>query len=69
MAYRDEDSILDQICEKQIFSAFYYEDLKFSEWLKKMHIKRNTIYNKELIKFGSSANPMLITFSYYVIKN
>ena len=29
MAYRDEDSILDQVYEKQIFSAFYYEDLKF----------------------------------------
>ena len=29
MVYRDEDSILDQIYEKQIFSAFYYEDLKF----------------------------------------
>ena len=29
MAYRDDDSILDQIYEKQIFSAFYYEDSKF----------------------------------------
>ena len=28
-AFRDEDSILDQIFEKQIFSNFYYEDLKF----------------------------------------
>ena len=27
--YRDEDSILDQIYEKQLFSAFYHEDLKF----------------------------------------
>ena len=26
MVYRDEDSILDQICEKQIFSVFYYKD-------------------------------------------
>ena len=31
MAYRDEDSILDQIHKKQIYSAFYYEDLKFEE--------------------------------------
>ena len=29
MVYRDEDSILDHVYEKQIFSAFYYEDLKF----------------------------------------
>ena len=29
MVYGDEDSILDQIYEKQIFSAFYSEDLKF----------------------------------------
>ena len=29
IVYRDEDSILDQKYEKQIFSAFYYEDLKF----------------------------------------
>ena len=26
-----EDSILDQIYEKQIFSDFYYEDFKFLE--------------------------------------
>ena len=26
---RDEDNILDQIYVKQIFSDFYYEDLKF----------------------------------------
>ena len=31
MVYRDEDSILDQIYENQIFSAFYYEDLRFQE--------------------------------------
>ena len=29
MVYRDKDSILDQIYEKQIFSIFYSEDLKF----------------------------------------
>ena len=29
MVYGDEDSILDQIYEKQIFSAIYSEDLKF----------------------------------------
>ena len=29
IAYRDEDSISDQIYEKQIFSAFYSNDLKF----------------------------------------
>ena len=28
MAYRDEDSILDQIYEKLLFSTFKYEDLK-----------------------------------------
>ena len=31
MAFRDEDSIIDQIYEKQIFSAFYYVDSKFSK--------------------------------------
>ena len=29
MVYGDENSILDQIYEKQIFSTFYSEDLKF----------------------------------------
>ena len=38
MTYRDEHSILDQKYEKQIFSAFYYEELIFSKWFKKMHI-------------------------------
>ena len=28
MAYRDDDSISDQMYEKKIFSAFYYEGLK-----------------------------------------
>ena len=61
MAYRDEDSILDQQYEKQIFLAFYFENLKFKVWFKKMHILRNTaLYNKELIKLGFSANPMLV---------
>ena len=61
--YRDEDSISDQIYQKQIFSVFYYEDLKFWEWLKKMHIEeRNTaLYNiKELIKLGFSATSMQV---------
>ena len=31
MAYRDKDSILEQIYEKQLFLAFYYEELIFSE--------------------------------------
>ena len=35
---RDEDNILDQIYIKQMCSDFYYEDLKFWEWSKKMHI-------------------------------
>ena len=29
MTYRDEDSMLDQICQKQIFLDFYYDDLKY----------------------------------------
>ena len=28
-ASKDEDSILDQIYEKEVFSDFYYKDLKF----------------------------------------
>ena len=35
MAYRDEDSILDQKYEEQIFSAFFYEDWKENAYLKK----------------------------------
>ena len=35
---RDEDNIWDQIYLKQTCSDFYYEDLKFWEWLKRMHI-------------------------------
>ena len=35
---KDEDNILDQIYLKQTGSNFCYEDLKFWEWLKKMHI-------------------------------
>ena len=35
---RDEDNILDQIYLKQMCSDFYYEDLKFWEGLKKIHI-------------------------------
>ena len=31
MAYRDEDIILDQKYEKQIFWDLYYEDFKFRE--------------------------------------
>ena len=31
MPYRDKDSILVQMYDKQIFSAFYYEDLEFEE--------------------------------------
>ena len=29
ISYRDEDSIIDQKYEKQIFPALYYEDFKF----------------------------------------
>ena len=29
ISYRDEDSMLDQKYEKQIFLALYYEDFKF----------------------------------------
>ena len=36
VSYRDEDSILDQKYEKQIFWALYYEDFKFWKGLKKM---------------------------------
>ena len=49
-AKRDEGIISDQKYQKQIFWDLYFEDFKFWEWLKKMHIY--TAYkNKELIKF------------------
>ena len=35
---RDEDNILYKIYFQQMCSDFYYEDLKFWKWLKKMHI-------------------------------
>ena len=38
MAFREEDSIFNQLYEKQIFSDLYFEDLIFLKWLKKMHI-------------------------------
>ena len=38
LAYTDEGSILGQIYDEQIFSAFYFEDLIFWQWFKKMHI-------------------------------
>ena len=37
MVYRDEDSILDQIYQKQICSDFCYDDFLFSEHYSKMH--------------------------------
>ena len=38
---------LDQKYEKQIFCALYYEDFKFLEGLKKMHMERNTAQQQE----------------------
>ena len=38
VAFRDEDSILDQKYEKQILWDLYYEDFEMLEWLKDMHI-------------------------------
>ena len=38
MENRNENSILYQIYDKQIFLDFYHEDLKYKIWLKKMHI-------------------------------
>ena len=59
--YEDKDIILDQIYIEQMCLDFSYEDLKFWEWLKKMHIQRNTaLYMKELIKLGFSDNSMLV---------
>ena len=58
---RDEDNMLYQIYIKPMCSDFYYEDLKFWEWLKKMHTERNAaLYKKELIKLGFSDNWMLV---------
>ena len=58
---RDEDNILAQIYIKKIFSNFYYEVLKFYEWLRKKYIQRNSaFYKKELIKLGFSDNPILV---------
>ena len=38
MAYRDEDSIWDKKCAKQIFWNLYYEDFRIKIEMKKMHI-------------------------------
>ena len=58
MAYRDKDSILYQIYQKQI-SNFYYEDEILV--IQEIHIKRNTtLYNKELIKLVFMYNVMEI---------
>ena len=39
-SYEYEDSILEQMYEKQIFSDFFYEDFIFLKWV--MHIWSNT---------------------------
>ena len=50
MTYADEDSILDQNLEKQMFWNLYCEDFEFKKWLRKI---LNKLYNdKELIKCG-----------------
>ena len=38
LVVRDEGKIFDEIYETQIYSDFYYEDIVFLKWLKKMHI-------------------------------
>ena len=41
MVNRNEDSILDQIYEKQIFSGFYYADLEFLRVIEEIaHLSR-----------------------------
>ena len=64
MAYRDEDSILDQIYEKQILSAFYYEDLKENAYLKKYSTQQQGTH-----KIGFYCNPMLVCIFAYSYEN
>ena len=56
MAFRDEDSILDQIYEKQIFPAFYQNSK--SDLRKCIFLRNTALNNKDLLKLGFSANPM-----------
>ena len=52
MTYRDENSIIDQIYQKQIFLDVYYEDLKFkNDWRKSIFKKYNTL-QQETHKIG-----------------
>ena len=57
MAYKGEESILDHIYEKQMYSDFYYDHLK-CRW-RRLHIYTNTaLYNKELIIYWLYATNM-----------
>ena len=46
---RDEDKILDQIFIKRMCLEFYYEDLKFWEWLKKWIFKEMQLSTRKII--------------------
>ena len=41
-AFREEDSILDEIYEEQVFSGLYYDDLSFPKSYTKKDINRKT---------------------------
>ena len=58
MAYRDEDSIWEQINEKGIFLAFYYEDLKMNNFRKCICKEIQQVTHK----FGFSTNPILYAY-------
>ena len=68
LTYRDEDSIIDQSYQKQIFWDLYYEYFNFKEWLRKVHIKRNRALNNEELVFKNILikNPNIFTSIYLV---
>ena len=70
MAYRDENWILDQIYEKQIFLDFYYEDFKdnYREVEENAFLDKYSTLYLGTIKIGFRAT-FLYAFLSHVINN
>ena len=59
MAYRDEDSILAQIYQKQIFPDFYYEGLKFQKLIEEIvYLKKYSTLQQRTQNLVFSAAPI-----------
>ena len=66
MTYRDEDSILCYIYQKQIFSDFDFEDLK--EGFKKMHLTFNVSMHFRKITNSHNENKSIFALIIFGLK-